>query len=67
MIPEKQPVDYKVSIESFNFESKSLEVLQKMDNNLWPIVYFIENEKIKEAYVGESTNVYSRMHNHLEN
>lgn len=67
MNPEKPIVDFPIKIETFNFEAKSLEVLQKKENHLWPIVYFIESDKIKEAYVGESTNAYSRMRNHLDN
>jgi DUF2075 family protein/DNA replication protein DnaC/SOS-response transcriptional repressor LexA len=33
----------------------------------WPLVYFIQNDKIKAAYVGESTNALSRIKNHLSN
>jgi DUF2075 family protein/DNA replication protein DnaC len=35
--------------------------------NSWPIVYIIKNDKIGEAYIGESTNAISRMNNHLAN
>lgn len=35
--------------------------------NQWPLVYFIQNEKEKLAYVGESTNALSRIKNHLGN
>jgi len=30
--------------------------------NAWPIVYIIKNDKLGEAYVGESTNAINRMH-----
>jgi uncharacterized protein len=35
-------------------------------NDLWPIVYILSNGKIKGAYVGETTDAYSRMGNHLK-
>lgn len=35
--------------------------------NQWPLVYFIQNEEVKLAYVGESTNALSRIKNHLGN
>jgi DUF2075 family protein len=35
--------------------------------NQWPLIYIISSDKIKEAYVGESTNALSRMLNHLTN
>jgi DUF2075 family protein len=35
--------------------------------NQWPLIYIISSDKIKEAYVGESTNALSRMINHLSN
>src|SRR5437868_3596134 len=33
--------------------------------NLWPIVYVLSDGKIKEAYVGETTDAYARMEAHL--
>ena len=35
--------------------------------NQWPLIYIISSDKIKEAYIGESTNALSRMLNHLTN
>ena len=35
--------------------------------NQWPLVYFIRNDSIKTAYVGESTNASTRIKNHLSN
>jgi hypothetical protein len=35
--------------------------------NKWPLVYIISDDRIKEAYVGESTNGLARMLNHLSN
>lgn len=59
--------DYKVSIKSYPFEKEIIEQLRDGTNDLWPIVYFIESDSIKEAYVGESTSVYKRMTNHIAN
>jgi DUF2075 family protein/predicted GIY-YIG superfamily endonuclease/SOS-response transcriptional repressor LexA len=33
---------------------------------LWPIVYIISDEKIKEVYIGETADVYTRMGDHLK-
>ena len=33
----------------------------------WPLVYFLENEIQCEAYVGETTDVISRMKSHIKN
>ena len=35
--------------------------------DLWPIVYILSDGSIKEAYVGETTDTYARMNNHLKN
>jgi predicted GIY-YIG superfamily endonuclease len=35
--------------------------------DLWPIVYVLSDGTIKEAYVGETTDTYSRMGTHLKN
>lgn len=35
--------------------------------NLWPLVYIISDDVLKEAYVGESTQAMKRMLNHLSN
>ncbi|WP_295333003.1 DNA/RNA helicase domain-containing protein [Flavobacterium sp.] len=34
---------------------------------LWPIVYIITDGKIKQAYIGETTDTFSRMTAHLKN
>ncbi len=36
-------------------------------NNSWPVVYIIKDDKLAEAYIGESTNAINRMKNHLAN
>lgn len=35
--------------------------------SLWPVVYIISDGKVKEAYVGETTDTYARMAAHLKN
>lgn len=35
--------------------------------DLWPVVYILSDGKVKEAYVGETTDVYSRMTAHMAN
>ncbi len=56
-------------IKKYNFSHKSL---PEIDNNifvngLWPLVYILSDGRIKEAYVGETTDALSRMSNHLKN
>lgn len=58
-------------IEKYTFCEKGISELQ--DNhfakNLWPVVYLLSGgkKKKKQAYIGESTNVSSRMNTHLSN
>lgn len=55
--------------EQYPFHKDSLNKIEQNPwvKNQWPLVYFIQNEKIKAAYVGESTNALSRIKNHLGN
>lgn len=55
--------------EQYDFNKDSL---HKIEQNLWvksqwPLVYFIQNESKRVAYVGESTNASNRIKNHLAN
>lgn len=55
--------------ECYDFDKRSLD---KINDNLWvknqwPLVYFIQNESKRVAYVGESTNFSKRIKNHLAN
>jgi len=34
---------------------------------LWPVVYIITDGKIKQAYIGETTDTFNRMTSHLKN
>jgi len=37
------------------------------ENNQWPLVYILKDEKEKKAYVGETTDTVERMKAHLKN
>jgi uncharacterized protein len=55
--------------EKYDFNKKSLEKINENPwvKNQWPLVYFIQNEGKRVAYVGESTNFSNRIKNHLAN
>lgn len=55
--------------EQYDFNKGSLSKIEQNPwvKNQWPLVYFIQNEKKRIAYVGESTNASSRIKNHLAN
>lgn len=55
--------------EQYDFNKESLNSIEQNTwvKNQWPLVYFIRNDSIKLAYVGESTNASSRIKNHLAN
>lgn len=55
--------------EQYDFNKGSLDKINQNPwvKNQWPLVYFIQNESEKFAYVGESTNASSRIKDHLAN
>jgi DUF2075 family protein/DNA replication protein DnaC len=55
--------------EKYDFSKESLNRIEQNTwvKNQWPLVYFILNDSINIAYVGESTNASSRIKNHLAN
>jgi DUF2075 family protein/DNA replication protein DnaC/SOS-response transcriptional repressor LexA len=55
--------------EQYDFTKESLTKIEQNTwvKNQWPLVYFIQNDTLKLAYVGESTNASSRIKNHLAN
>lgn len=55
--------------EQYDFTKESLTKIELNPwvKNQWPLVYFIQNETERLAYVGESTNALSRIKNHLVN
>lgn len=56
-------------IRRYDFKSNIMEsfcnIYYAKDN--WPVVYILSNGQIKEAYVGETADVYARMTTHLRN
>lgn len=64
--------DFDLSVEvseRYDFDKNALEKINSNPwvKNQWPLVYFIQNEVKKIAYVGESTNFANRIKNHLNN
>jgi DUF2075 family protein len=55
--------------EKYDFNKDSLSIIEQNTwvKNQWPLVYFIQHEGNKVAYVGESTNASQRFRNHLAN
>lgn len=65
-------LSFELSIEvsvQYPFHKDSLSKIEQNPwvKNQWPLVYFIQNDRIKTAYVGESTNALNRIKNHLGN
>jgi uncharacterized protein len=65
-------VSFELSIEvseQYDFTKESLNKIEQNTwvKNQWPLVYFIQNDSVKIAYVGESTNASIRIKNHLAN
>jgi DUF2075 family protein len=64
--------DFELSIQVSEPYPFNLESIQEIETNqwvknLWPLVYFLKNENVKKAYIGESTNASVRLKNHLSN
>ena len=56
-----------VDISEFNFSKEDVAQLESnlWVRNLWPLVYILSDDYLKEAYIGESTNAINRLTNHL--
>ena len=56
-------------IKQYQFNASLLQEFRNNDyvNDLWPLVYILSDGRIKEAYVGETTDALSRMSTHLKN
>ncbi len=56
-------------VKKYDFSQKSLLKIDENHfvNGLWPLVYILSDGQTKEAYVGETTDAFSRMSNHLKN
>ena len=61
-------IEHAFEIRRYDFNSKLFHEFQNIHSakDLWPIVYVLSDGTIKEAYVGETTDAYARMSNHLK-
>ena len=64
--------DFELSVqvsEPFPFNLESIKEIEKNQwvKNQFPLVYFLKNEGLSKAYIGESTNASPRLKNHLAN
>jgi DUF2075 family protein len=57
----------KFEISSYSFNKDLTSELDALHyaKEFWPLVYILNDGKIKEAYVGETTDAYMRMNSHL--
>jgi len=57
------------SIHKYDFTPKVLDELisNHYANDLWPVVYIINDDNKLEAYIGETTDTFNRMKAHLAN
>ncbi len=58
-----------IDINSYKFDETLLSKIvdEHYIKDLWPLVYILSDEDIKELYVGETTDATSRLKNHLRN
>jgi uncharacterized protein len=56
-----------VEIDRYNFNTSLFESFNKFHyaKELWPVVYILSDSEIKEAYVGETTDILARTKSHL--
>ena len=55
-------------INKYEFNSHIFDEFQNLHSakDLWPIVYILSDGRVKQAYVGETTDTYARIANHLK-
>jgi DUF2075 family protein/predicted GIY-YIG superfamily endonuclease len=58
--------DFEINKIEFNNNGLNSIQLQYFVADNWPIVYILNNEGVKQAYVGETTDTNSRMFSHLQ-
>lgn len=61
--------DIVIDLNRYPFSKNALPEIEenKWVKSQWPLVYLIKNDKSKLAYVGETTNAFNRIKNHLAN
>lgn len=57
--------DFKIIQHNFDNNLVDYLIKEHIEFLNWPIVYILTNEELKEAYIGETTDVVSRMKAHL--
>jgi hypothetical protein len=62
-------MDQNFSIQKYDFTHETLNELTENHyiNDLWPVVYIINDDTKFEAYIGETTDTFNRMKAHLSN
>ena len=62
-------ISTQVKINHYDFENSLFEDFgtNHFAKDLWPLVYILSDGDTKTAYVGETTDVFSRMSTHLKN
>jgi hypothetical protein len=58
--------DFEINKIEFNNNGLNSIQLQYFVAENWPIVYILNNESVKQAYVGETIDINSRMFSHLQ-
>jgi len=60
--------DNQFEIHKYNFNKGLSSEIENLNDvkNYWPLVYILSNGKIKEAYIGETTDAQARMSSHLK-
>lgn len=61
-------IQNQVKINHYDFENSLFEDFSTnhFAKDLWPLVYILSDGDTKTAYVGETTDAYSRMRTHLK-
>jgi len=60
--------DNQFEIHKYQFNKALSSEIENLNDvkNYWPLVYILSNGKIKEAYIGETTDAQARMSSHLK-
>jgi uncharacterized protein len=55
-------------IKRFSFDNTATESLKELiySKEQWPVVYLLSDDSIKEAYIGETTDIVTRISTHLK-
>lgn len=61
--------DFVIDLNRYPFSKNALSEIaeNKWVKSQWPLVYLLKNDKLKLAYVGETTNAFNRIKNHFAN